>query len=172
MAAKHQQEQCIGYGVMVGAVGLVTIAIVGFAVWYGVKVIVPESARLETGARNAETIVASAILAEHVAKGMERVIMEDGAVIGYFTDGELNLAEGGLQRLQDMLSAVSAEQTVVVTGYDGGEPAAAEAWRYKQMMVLKNVLMGWGVPEVQITLRTVRDPMMDTGVGQLVVSLE
>lgn len=173
MAATHRQEQYIGYGVVGGTVGLIMVAIVGFAVWYGAGAAVSESVHLEDVAGHVETIASPVILAEHAAKGMERVVTEDGSVIGYFTDGQLNLAEGGVQRLQDMWMAVSAGQTVVIAaGRDDEGRISAEGGLQKQMMVMKNVLMGWGVPETQIMLRTVRDSMTGAGGGQLVVSLE
>ena len=85
-----------------------------------------------------------------------KVTVENGVVKFYFATGKADVAPNSVEALKDVLAGVKAGKKAVVSGYNDstGNAAANEELAKNRALAVRSALLGFGVPESQIELRT------------------
>jgi outer membrane protein OmpA-like peptidoglycan-associated protein len=92
------------------------------------------------------------------------VVVENGVVKFYFASGKADLAPGALDALADAIKAAKSGKRLTLSGFHDatGDPAFNADLARQRAMVVRDALVGAGVPETAMELRK---PEQTTGTG-------
>lgn len=140
-------------GVVFGILGAVVVLAVALAVGFGLGKRGPKAAQVE---------VPMTAVASETTDGA-RVTVEDGVVKFYFASSSADLASGASEAVADVIAAVAAGQTLVVSGFhDATGDAAQNAELAKQRaLVVRDLLQGLGVAADKIDLMKPAETLAD-----------
>lgn len=140
-------------GVVFGILGAVVVLAVALAVGFGLA---------KKGHKTAPAEVPMAVTALEATDGA-RVMVEDGVVKFYFASGSADLAPGASDAMADVIAAVAAGQSVVVSGFhDATGDAAQNAELAKQRaFAVRDLLQGLGVAADKIELMKPAETLAD-----------
>ncbi len=140
-------------GVVFGILGAVVVLAVALAVGFGLGKRGPKAASAE--------MPMTAVSSE--TTGGAWVTVEDGVVKFYFASSSADLASGANEAVADVIAAVAAGQTLVVSGFhDATGDATQNAELAKQRaFAVRDLLQGLGVAADKIVLMKPAETLAD-----------
>lgn len=149
MSSENDDNQGVVFGILGAAVVLAIALAVGFGL----------------GKKGPKTVPAAlpvAVVASEVTDGA-RVLVEEGVVKFYFASGSAELAAGANEAVVDLLTAASAGQSLVVSGFhDATGDAAKNAELAKQRaFAVRDFLQTAGVEAEKIELLKPEEMLAD-----------
>ena len=145
MFSQDDDKQGLVLGVVFALIALVIALVVGVGIYQS----------------NLEPAPAVAVAATAPATDGASVQVVDGVVKFYFATGKADLATGANEALADVVKAVVAGKTLVVSGFhDASGDAAINAALAKQRAVaVRDALMALGVAEDKVELKKPDDSL-------------
>lgn len=166
-----QQNFILGF--LMALIALVIFFVIGIVLWH--KGHNPAAAAQAAAAKPAVVISAPAPGAEpKLAEVTETVTVTipdgasirviDGVVNFYFATGSADLAPGAAEALAAVIKGVESGRKAVVSGYHDttGDPAINDQLAKKRAEMIRDVLVGLGVPAARIDLQK---PAVTAGSG-------
>lgn len=140
-------------GVVFGILGAVVVLAVALAVGFGLG---------KRGHKAAPAEMPVTAMASETMDGA-RVVVEDGVVKFFFASGSADLAAGAPDAVVDVVAAVMAGQSLVVSGFhDATGDAAQNAELAKQRaLAVRDLLQGLGVAAEKIELMKPAETLAD-----------
>ena len=142
-------------GVVFGVVALVIVLVFGVTRYQAHKNQLAMTATATATAADAATKAPAAPMAMPGADDGASVKVEDGVVKFYFATGQSAVASGGNEALADIVRAVAAGKTVVISGFhDATGDAGVNAELAKQRAFkVRDALLALGVTPNKVELR-------------------
>lgn len=166
-----QQNFILGF--LMALIALVIFFVVGIVLWH--KSHNPAAAAQAAAAKPAVVVSAPAPGAEpKLAEVTETVTVTipdgasirviDGVVNFYFATGSADLAPGAAEALAAVIKGVESGRKAVVSGYHDttGDPAINDQLAKKRAEMIRDVLVGLGVPAAKVDLQK---PAVTAGSG-------
>jgi outer membrane protein OmpA-like peptidoglycan-associated protein len=146
MNSQDDENTGIALGVVLGVIALVIALVIGVVLYLrGGRAAAPQMPAVA-----AVTAVAAAPLADAAS-----VVVENGVVKFYFASGKADVAAGGNAALAEVVKAVAAGKTAVVSGFHDatGDPAKNVELAKLRAFAVRDALKALGVPENKVTLK-------------------
>ncbi len=146
MNSQDDENTGVALGVVLGVIALVIALVIGVVLYLrGDKAAKPQMPVLAA---------VTAPTAEPAADAAS-VMVENGVVKFYFASGKSDVAVGGNAALADVVKAVAAGKTAVVSGFHDatGDPAKNARLAKLRAFAVRDALKSLGVPENKVTLK-------------------
>ena len=163
-----QQNFILGF--LLALIALVIFFVVGIALWHKRHAAAPANARPAVAAAAAPAAPPAATVAE--VTETVTVVIPDGASIRvangvvnfYFASGSADLAPGAAEALAAVIKGVESGRKAVVSGFHDttGDAAVNEQLAKKRADMVRDVLVGLGVPAAKVDLEM---PAVTAGSG-------
>ncbi len=147
----------VALGVVLGVIALVIALVIGVVLYLrGGKAPAPKAPVV--AAATAPVVAAAtapAAAAAGPAADAASVTVENGVVKFYFASGKADVAAGGNAALADVVKAVAAGKTAVISGFHDatGDPAKNAELAKLRAFAVRDALKALGVPENKVTLK-------------------
>jgi outer membrane protein OmpA-like peptidoglycan-associated protein len=145
MFSQDDDNQGVVLGVLFGLIALVIALVIGVSIYKTNSMATPATK---------PAAVAAAPAAEAVADGAS-VKVVGGVVKFYFASGKADLAAGGNEALAEVVRAVAAGKTAVISGFHDatGDPAKNAELAKQRAFVVRDALKALGVAEDKVELK-------------------
>ncbi|MET3917459.1 outer membrane protein OmpA-like peptidoglycan-associated protein [Variovorax sp. OAS795] len=163
-----QQNFILGF--LLALIALVIFFVIGIALWHKGHAAAPANARPAIAAAAAPAAPPAATVAE--VTETVTVVIPDGASIRvangvvnfYFASGSADLAPGAAEALAAVIKGVESGRKAVVSGFHDttGDAAVNEQLAKKRADMVRDVLVGLGVPAAKVDLEK---PAVTAGSG-------
>ena len=163
-----QQNFILGF--LLALIALVIFFVIGIALWHKGHAAAPANARPAVAAAAAPATPPAATVAE--VTETVTVVIPDGASIRvangvvnfYFASGSADLAPGAAEALAAVIKGVESGRKAVVSGFHDttGDAAVNEQLAKKRADMVRDVLVGLGVPAAKVDLEK---PAVTAGSG-------
>ena len=163
-----QQNFILGF--LLALIALVIFFVIGIALWHKGHAAAPANARPAVAAAAAPAAPPAATVAE--VTETVTVVIPDGASIRvangvvnfYFASGSADLAPGAAEALAAVIKGVESGRKAVVSGFHDttGDAAVNEQLAKKRADMVRDVLVGLGVPAAKVDLEK---PAVTAGSG-------
>ena len=163
-----QQNFILGF--LLALIALVIFFVIGIALWHKGHAAAPANARPAIAAAAAPAAPPAATVAE--VTETVTVVIPDGASIRvangvvnfYFATGSADLAPGAAEALAAVIKGVESGRKAVVSGFHDttGDAAVNEQLAKKRADMVRDVLVGLGVPAAKVDLEK---PAVTAGSG-------
>ena len=169
MSDEDSQQNFI-LGFLLALIALVIFFVIGIALWHKGHAAAPANARPAVAAAAAPAAPPAATVAE--VTETVTVVIPDGASIRvangvvnfYFASGSADLAPGAAEALAAVIKGVESGRKAVVSGFHDttGDAAVNEQLAKKRADMVRDVLVGLGVPAAKVDLEK---PAVTAGSG-------
>jgi outer membrane protein OmpA-like peptidoglycan-associated protein len=153
MNSQDDENTGIALGVVLGLIALVIALVIGITLYLrGAKM---NAVKTPTVAAAALPATAAAPAAPTPAADAASVVVENGVVKFYFASGKADVASGGKEALADVVKAVAAGKTAVISGFHDatGDPTKNAELAKKRAFAVRDALQALGVAQDKVSLK-------------------
>lgn len=169
---EDDSQQRLVLGVLFGLIALVVALVIGVATYTKNQTMAGAASTASAAASAtmpASAAIVAALPASAPAAGTETdadaasVKVENGVVKFYFASGKADLAKGANEALAEVVKAVAAGKTVLVSGYHdaSGDPAKNAELAKQRAISVRTALIQLGVAEGKVELKKPEQTLAD-----------
>ena len=156
---EDDSQQRLVLGVLFGLIALVVALVIGVATYTR-----NQTMAAPAPAASAVAVAASgAVASEEADADTASVKVENGIVKFYFASGKADLATGANEALAEVVKAVAAGKTVLVSGFHdaSGDPAKNAELAKQRAISVRTALIQLGVAEGKVELKKPEQALAD-----------
>lgn len=166
-ATDHDGDQRFALGLLFAIIALVVVFVLFLGASGGAMFRGAAPAAATAGAPGTAAVPSVAVVTETVSVAIAdaaSVRVADGIVNFYFATGSADLAPGAAEALASVIQGVQAGRRAVISGFHDttGDAAANEALAARRAGMVREVLVGLGVPADRLDLQK---PALTAGTG-------